>query len=178
LAGVGAEAVDGAGRDEAEDFHLAVHADPQVPALAGDGDGARRLADGVNVAQTAQPDHELVVAAAVDVVGVGGCEDVVGHVGPQVLRVVRPRHRRLHARDAADELALGHLLAAVDVALDVVGPALPRPRRPELHAAGRAAVDVRALLARRRLVLAPEVVITLISALAHVAVSGAPGSNR
>src|SRR3569833_785886 len=144
---VGAEACDGAGSDEAVDLHLAVHADPEVPLLAGLGDGAGRLADGVDIAKAGEPDHKLVVAAAVGVVRVRRREDVVGDVGAHALRRVAPRRRRLHAADGANELALRNLPSAVDVALDVVGPALPRPRRVELYATTRTAVYDGALVA-------------------------------
>jgi len=85
---IGAEAGDRAGGDEAVDLHLAIHANPQIPRMTSQGDLGSRLADRVDITNPSEPDHELVVAAAVGMVGVHRGEDVVGHVGADVGGVV------------------------------------------------------------------------------------------
>ncbi len=55
LLDVRAEAVDRAWCDEAEDLHGAVHANPQLPGTASNGNGSNGGTDGVNVAVSSEP---------------------------------------------------------------------------------------------------------------------------
>lgn len=91
-----------------------------------------------------------------------GRKHIIRHVGADVGAVVLPRHGRLHGLDGRNLGALGDLAVGPGVALDVVGRAVPRPRRAVLEAAVGGAVEVRALGSRRGRVLAPEVVEQLV----------------
>lgn len=92
-------------------------------------------------------------------IGVG--EDVVGDVGADVGAVVRPLDRGRQAADGAHELAVEDAVG-VDVALDRVVVAPPRPGRAEGDGRPRGAVVVGALRPARRRVDAPEVVEDLV----------------
>jgi hypothetical protein len=52
---ISAEAGDGTGCDEAEHFHVAIHADPKVPISSGHGDGSYGGSDGIDVAYPREP---------------------------------------------------------------------------------------------------------------------------
>jgi hypothetical protein len=109
------------------------------------------------------PDHELVVTTALVVVGVCGCEDVVGYVGTDVARLVVPLDAGGHALDVANLETLGELLACIGVALDVVLTALPVPGGRPPHARLRGALDCGALAAGGGGSLAPVVVVKLVA---------------
>jgi hypothetical protein len=119
------------------------------------------------------PDHELVVTGALVVVGVSSREDVVGDVGADVARLVVPGNAGGHALDVANLEALGELLAGVGVALDIVLAALPVPCSGPADARVRGPVDGRALAARGGVVLAPVVVVELVSVAREVVVLSA-----
>ena len=58
LLDVRTEAVDGARRNEAKHLHAAVIADKELPGAARNVDGARGGADGVDVAESPEPDKD------------------------------------------------------------------------------------------------------------------------
>lgn len=96
------------------------------------------------------PDHELVVATADLVVGVGSCEDIIGDVGTDVVAAVGPIGTGWDFADDVDELLVAELAAGIWVALHVVLAARPRPLGVPGDARGGDAVNVGALVTRAR----------------------------
>jgi len=78
------------GREKAVHAHLAVISSPQIPGAAGQRDLSKQGANRVDAAVPGQPDHELIVAARVDVIGVLGGKDIIGDVGTDVGTVISP----------------------------------------------------------------------------------------
>lgn len=89
------------------------------------------------------PDHQFVLATTLDVVRILGREDVVRYVRANTMRgIVAPVDLRGHGLDLGNVVAFGELAACVDIALDLVLAALPRPGRAPLDAgSGRAFVE-------------------------------------
>lgn len=104
-------------------------------------------------------------------------KNIIRDVGADVGRVVRPLHRRRQALDVADQPALKHAVR-VDVALDRVVVAAPRPVRTEGHRGPHGAVVVGALrAAARRRVDPPQVVEDLVAVGLEVRVLRAEGRD-
>jgi hypothetical protein len=119
------------------------------------------------------PDHELVVSAAVNVIGIRRCENVICNVAAHVVGVVFPFDRGRHALDLADQIAFVEDAACICIALDIILAAVPGPLGAPLDAGARCTVVVCALRPRSGSVLAPEVVQDFVAVGGVVGVLGA-----
>jgi len=91
------------------------------------------------------PNHQLVVATAVDVVWVYGRKDVVRDITTHVVRVISPGNVRWHAFDLADNFTLVQDLSSVRITLDIVLAAGPSPLSAPFDTGSRGSIEVGAL---------------------------------
>ena len=94
------------------------------------------------------PDHEFIVAAAIDVIRVLRREDIIRDVRAYVVSsIIAPIDLCRHGLDIRNRVSLGQNAAGVNIALHVVLGALPCPGRAPLDAGAGAAFVVCALRA-------------------------------
>lgn len=173
----------GARGNEAVHLHSPVHSNPEVPVSAADGNSSGRRSDGIDIPEPSQPvrfmvlsrsevqvnssfilpDHEFEVSTASRMVWIRGSKDVIRNVGADVVCIVPPRNRSLHAVDLADLSAFSNLFPRIDIAFDVVRGAIPCPCGAPCNAVARAAIQICALGAGTGGVPAPKVVVHFIS---------------
>lgn len=174
------EGGDRARSDEAIHVHVAVHAIPDLPGRAAHISSAHLGSDWCDisiptkptnestVSKTSQsqryptrhddaPDHELIVAAVGDMVDIGGGEQIIRNICPNIGVVVAPFGGGGNTRDVADELLL-QLHARVRVALHRVLAPRPIPGGVPRNTITRDAVEIGTLGSRSR-VLPPHVVV-------------------